>query len=67
MKIGDRISLDIANNKKIIESIINEQGYAKDINQLAITYFCKDDNGTKYEIVQFWNSRNMVSICAGSN
>lgn len=66
MKIGDRINLDTGNNKQVIERIIDDQGYAKDVNQTATTYYCIDDNGMEYEIVQFWNNRNFVNICSHS-
>lgn len=67
MRIGDRINLDTANNRKSIESIINKQGYARDVNQIATTYYCKDLSGEKYELVQFWNSRNIINVCSSEN
>ena len=62
MKIGDIIDLRIGQNKQILDALIQGCGISRDINQLALTVNCEDNNGVKFAIVQFHNSRHLVHI-----
>lgn len=64
MKIGDIIDLDVPGNKEQVQTLIDEQGIAKDINQIATTIICRDLNGVTFELVQFWSSRRFIRVCS---
>lgn len=60
MKLGEKYNLNHGNNKIIIEKTINACGVSKSINELAISYHCIDSQGTKFDLVQFHNNRQII-------
>lgn len=62
MKLPARINLDLGVNKKIVQNMIDSYGIARDLNEIALTVYCKNEHGQEFEIVQFHSSRNFVSI-----
>ena len=65
MKIGNDYDLSIPANKAFINEVIEKYGYAKRVNQCALTVLCRDDIGREYEIVQFHRNRDTAHIVAG--
>ena len=66
MKIGDDYDLSIPSNRTFINEVIEKYGYAKRVNQCALTVLCRDDTAREYEIVQFHRTRDVAHIVAGA-
>lgn len=66
MKIPCIIDLCNPGAKDWINKIIADHGNSRDYNELAMTVYCKDDVGTKFEVVQFHRTRHLVHILSGS-
>lgn len=64
MKIPCTINLDLGNNKKIVQDLIDRYGKSKSLDQIASLVNCEDDAGNKFQITQFHNSRNLMHIGA---
>lgn len=58
MKIPAIIDLDQFGAVAFVNNAIKAYGQSKDINELAITVHCKDEQGNRFDIVQFHRSRN---------
>lgn len=52
-------ALDFVNNA------IKTYGKSQDVNNLARTVNCQDENGTKFEIVQFFNNKQLAHFLSG--
>lgn len=64
MKIPCTINLDLGNNKKIVQDLIDLYGKSKDINQIGMIVNCEAENGMKFQMSQFNSSRNLMHIGA---
>ncbi len=65
MKLPCVINLERHGALTFVNNAIKIYGKSQDVNNLARTIFCEDEAGTKFEIVQFFNNKQMVHFLSG--
>lgn len=62
MKIPCTVWMTSPESKAAVDAVINEMGYAKDVNQAARTVFCRDLAGKPFQIVVFHSRPHLAEF-----
>lgn len=65
MKLPCVIDLQKQGALDFVNNAIKAYGKSQDVNNLARIVDCQDENGTKFEIVQFFNNKRLVHFLSG--